>query len=150
MVRKRMTIISWFETRILQMGGIYSKQKCTSNVVPETCQHWLFKPSRCKTAVLAVNWCSVTGRLLRWTLEQPPVPLSGVLYEQGLSQQDQDMQCGATVNGTSGLVAHRLTNLHASKNQLAQQVSQNPFLYIYTVECDSASSTLSHCVLVLD
>ena len=67
--------------------------------------------------MLAVNWCSVTGRILQWTLEQPPVPLSGILYEQGLSQQDQDLQCGAIVKGTSGLVAHRLTNLIASRNQ---------------------------------
>ena len=50
-------------------------------------------------------------------------PLSGILYEQGQSQQDQDLQCEATVKGTSELVAHRLTNLQASKNQLAQQVS---------------------------
>ena len=73
------------------------------------------------------------------------VPLSGILYEQGQSQQDQDLQCGATVKGTSELVAHRLTNLQALKNQLAQQVSRNPFLNIYiNVEYNSASSTLSH------
>ena len=69
----------------------------------------------------------MTWRLLRWTLEKPPVPLSGILYEQGQSQQDQDLQCGAKVKGTSGLAAHRLTNLIASRNQSALQVSQTPF-----------------------
>ena len=49
----------------------------------------------------------------------------------------------------SGLVAHRLTNIQASRNQSAQQVSQNPFCTLYTVESDSASSMLSHCVLVV-
>ena len=84
-----------------------------------------------ETAVFTVNWCRVTRQLLQWTLEQTPVPLSGILYEQGRSQQDQDLQCGATVKGTSGLVAHRLINLQASRNQLAQQVSRNPFcIYI--------------------
>ena len=105
--------------------------------VPETWQHWLFQPNRQEKAVFSVNLCSATGRLLQWTLEQPPVPLSGVLYEQGQFQQDQDLQCEAIVycivkgSGTSRLVAHRLTNLQASRNQSAQQVSQTPFLYIY-------------------
>ena len=38
------------------------------------------------------------------------VPLSGILYEQGQSQQDQDLQCGAKAKGTSGLVAHKSTS----------------------------------------
>ena len=98
--------------------------------------------------MFGVNWYSVTGRLLQWTLEQPPVPLSGVLYEQGLSQQDQDMQCGATVNGTSGLVAHRLTNLQAvCKKPIGSASEPTPFLYIHCCEYDSAPSTLIHCVL---
>ena len=80
-----------------------------SHIVPETWQHWLSKPSRHKMAVFVVNWCSVTGWLLRWTLEQPPVLLSGILYEQGQTQQDQNLLCEAIVKGTSGLVAHRLT-----------------------------------------
>ena len=76
----------------------------------------------------------MTGQLLRWTLDQPPDPLSGILYEQGQSQQDQDLQCEATVKGTSGLVAHRLTNLQAARNQLAQQKSQKtPFCIYITV-----------------
>ena len=66
------------------------------------------------------------------------VPLSGILYEQGQSQQDQDLQCGATVKGTSGLAAHRPTNLQAVRNQLAQQVSQ-PLFCIYI-----AVSTTQH------
>ena len=81
--------------------------------------------------MFAVNWCSVTRQILQWTLKQLPILLSGILYEQGQSQQDQDLQCEATVKGTSGLVAHRLTNLQAVRNQLAQQVSQPPFsIYI--------------------
>ena len=93
----------------------------------ETWCHWLSKPSRHKTAVFAVNWCSVTRQILQWTLKQLPILLSGILYEQGQSQQDQDLQCGAKVKGTSGLAAHRLTNLIASRNQSALQVSQTPF-----------------------
>ena len=76
--------------------------------------------------------CSRQAWWTQWTLEQPPVPLSGILYELGQSQQDQDLQCEATVKGTSGLVANRLTNLQAARNQSAQQVSQNPFC-IYTL-----------------
>ena len=63
------------------------------------------------------------------------VPLSGILYEQGQSQQDQDLQCEATVEGTSGLVAHRLTNLQAARNQSAQQVSQTPYCTVYIYHC---------------
>ena len=76
--------------------------------------------------------CSRQAWWTQWTLEQPPVPLSGILYELGQSQQDQDLQCEATVKGTSGLVANRLTNLQAARNQSAQQVRQNPFC-IYTL-----------------
>ena len=78
------------------------------------------------------------GQLLRWSLKQPPIPLSGVLYEWGPVQQDQELQCGATVEGTSGLVTHRLTNLQTSRNPSAQQVSQTPFcIYctVYSVHC---------------
>ena len=99
----------------------------TSCVVSETWKHWLFKPSRQEKAEFAVNRYSATGRLLQWSLKQPLVPLSEALYEQGQFQQDQDLQCGATVKGTYVLVAHRLTNLQASRNQFAQQVSQTPF-----------------------
>ena len=48
----------------------------------------------------------------------------------GLVQQDQELQCGATVEGTSWLMAHRLTNLQASRNQSAQQVSQATSVHI--------------------
>ena len=89
----------------------------------------------------------MTRRLLQWTLEQPTIPLSGILYEQGQSQQDRDLQCGATVKGTSGLVTHWLTNLQASRNQSAQQVSQNPFCIYIMVEQNSASPALSHWVV---
>ena len=58
--------------------------------------------------------------------------------KRGYSQQDQDLQCGATVKGTSGKVAQRLINLKAARNQLAQQVSQIPFCVYITVEYDSA------------
>ena len=101
-----------------------------SRVVPETWQHWIFKPSRQEKAEFAVNWCSATGRLLQWSLKQPLVLLPEVLYEQGQFEQYQDLQCGATVKGTSGLVAHRLTNLQASRNQSAQQVSQATSVHI--------------------
>ena len=58
--------------------------------------------------------------------------------KRGYSQQDQDLQCGATVKGTSGKVAQRLINLKAARNQLAQQVSQIPLCVYITVEYDSA------------
>ena len=89
-----------------------------------------FQAKQTQTAVFAVIWCSVTRQLLRRTLGKPPVPLSGILYEQGQSQQNQDLQCEATVKGTSGLVSHRLTKLQALRNRLAQQASQTSF-FIY-------------------
>ena len=58
----------------------------------------------------------------------------------GQSQQDQDLQCGSILEGTVGLVAHRLINLKASRNQSSQQVSQAPLL---CRETDSAFLTLS-------
>ena len=88
--------------------------------------------------MFAVNWYSTTGPLLCCTLEKPPVPLSRVLYEQGQSQQDQDLQYEATVKGTSGLVAHRLTNLQASRNQSAQQVVQTLFCTFIAVGCSGS------------
>ena len=59
---------------------------------------------------------------------------------KGQSQQDQDLQCRAIVEGTVGLMAHMLTNLKASSNQSAQQVSQDPLLCRKT---DSAFLSLS-------
>ena len=50
---------------------------------------------------VAVNLNNATVGLLLWSLKQPPLPLSGVLYEQGPAQLDQELQCGATVEGTS-------------------------------------------------
>ena len=60
-------------------------------------------------------------------------------------QQEQELQCGATVEGTIRLVVYRLTNLQASRNQMAQQVSQTPSVHT----SHSAPSTLSHCALYL-
>ena len=62
----------------------------------------------------------------------------------GQSQQDQDLQCGSILEGTVGLVAHRLINLKASRNQSSQQVSQAPLL---CRETDSAFLTLSFRVV---
>ena len=76
----------------------------------------------------------MTWQLLWWSLKQPPVLLTGILYEKGQSQQDQDLQCGATVKGTAGLVTLRLTNIQAERNQLAQQVNQTPLGTYTTVE----------------
>ena len=44
-------------------------------------------------------------------------------------QQEQELQCGATVEGTIRLVVYRLTNLQASRNQMAQQVSRTPSVH---------------------
>ena len=59
--------------------------------------------------MFGANWCSAP--LALEVVSYPHIQLSGVLYEQGPVQQDQELQSGATVEGTSQLVAHRLTNI---------------------------------------
>ena len=51
-------------------------------LVPAAEQHWLLhqKPSRQETAESVAHRYSVAGRLLRRSLKQPSVPLSGILY----------------------------------------------------------------------
>ena len=99
--------------------------------------------------MFAVNWCSMTGQLLLWTLEKPPLPLSGILYEQGQSQQDQDLKCGNTVKGTSGLVAHRLTT-PTYKLQETNQLSKwaKPFS-VHTSLCIFVESRTQHSLCLV-
>ena len=63
---------------------VYRRQTWTFRVVPDTWQHWPYKPSRQKTAVSMVHWYSVTGRLFWRSLKQPSITitLSGILYEK--------------------------------------------------------------------
>ena len=45
----------------------------------------------------------------------------------GPTQQDQELQCETTEEGTLWCVAHRLIKIQAGRNLMAQQVSLFPF-----------------------
>ena len=77
----------------------YRRQMWTSRIVHETWQHWPYKPSRQETAVLVVHWCSVTRRLLWGSLIKIALP-PAIRNSTWEAQQDQELQCGATVKET--------------------------------------------------
>ena len=112
-------------------------------------------------AGVAINWCSATRQLLRWSFKQPPIPLSGVLYEQGPFSKIKNCSVELLWKGTLDwwLIGSQ-TYKHQETNWLRK--SAQPLLYIYhcgaslstfyaeslcrvhtVMESDSAPSTLS-------
>ena len=112
-------------------------------VVPETWQHWLSKPSRRETAVFTVHWCSMTGWLLRWSLKQPPVPLSGILYEKRPVTTRSRSAMWSYSEGDRWIGdSYRLTNIQAVRKQTAHtqnlQMHNCTISVLYNIQCTCA------------